>query len=114
MPTQDEKTAESIHDLQANTTILLGVAQSQGRDIKRIFQRLDTVDGRLSVMDGRLNIIDGRLNVMDGRLDTVEQHLSHIDIRLDKMDARFDKMDTRFDGVEGMLAQILTRLPEKR
>jgi hypothetical protein len=33
MPTQDEKTAESIHDLQANTTILLGVAQSQGRDI---------------------------------------------------------------------------------
>lgn len=105
MPTQEERlaaleknTAESIHELQASTTIMLGVMQSQGQDIKRILLRLDSMEGRQSVMDGRLNILDGRLNFLDTRLAKVEQTL--------------DEHTMRFDRVETLLGQILARLPE--
>jgi chromosome segregation ATPase len=141
MPTFEERLTaleqnamQNIHDLQANVTIMMGVIGSQGQDIKRILQRQDVMDSRLSVMDGRLNIVeqhlsqmDGRLNgveqhlgQMDGRLTGVEQHLSQMDRRLtgveqhlSQMDEKFEKHTKRFDHVEGMLAQILDRLPEK-
>lgn len=114
MPTQEErlaaleqKTTEGIRDQQANMTILLGVAQSQGQDIKRTLQRLDSVDGRLSVMDGRLNIVDGRLNFLDGRLATVEQDISQIKTILNEHTVFFAEHKT-------LLAEIIARLPEKQ
>jgi archaellum component FlaC len=59
--------------------------------------------------------------------ETVEKRFERVDIRLDGMDAHLESMDTRlerlettlsehtaqFNRLEGMLAQILTRLPEK-
>ncbi len=37
-----------LRELDASTTILLGVIQAQGRDIRLIFERLDTIDSRLA------------------------------------------------------------------
>jgi DNA anti-recombination protein RmuC len=42
------------------------------------------------------------------QFDRLEQK---VEARLDKVDSRLDQMDRRFDGVEGLLAEILRRLP---
>jgi len=116
----EQNAMQNIHDLQANVTIMMGVIGSQGQDIKRILQRQDVMDHRLSVMDGRLNIVEQHLGQMDGRLHGVEQHLGQMDGRLHgveqhlgQMDEKFEEHTKRFDHLEGMLVQILDRLPEK-
>lgn len=50
---------------------------------------------------------------VEQRFIHVEQRFEHVDIRLDGMDAHLESIDTRMGRVEKMLAQILTRLPEK-
>ena len=98
MPTQEErltvleqKTAASIQEIDENTTIMLGVIRHQGQDIKRIFQRLET-------MDESLNTLNQRLETVDGSLNTLKQHLNQI--------------DTKFDEHTTLLTQILARLPK--
>ncbi|HEX6108808.1 MAG TPA: hypothetical protein VFZ02_05290 [Ktedonobacteraceae bacterium] len=98
MPTQEErltaleqKTAASIQEIDENTTIMLGVIRHQGQDIKRIFQRLET-------MDESLNTLNQRLETVDGSLNTLKQHLNQI--------------DSKFDEHTTLLTQILARLPK--
>ena len=104
MPTQEERlntleksfttfrevASQHIQETNENTTIMLGVIRHQGQDIRRIFQRLETMDNRLETMDNRLETIEGRLN-------TMEQH--------------FDRLETKFDEHTTLLTQILARLP---
>ena len=54
MPTQEERitaleqnTAAHIQEMDENFTIMVGVIRHPGQDIKRISQRLDTVDESL-------------------------------------------------------------------
>ena len=98
MPTQEERltalersftafqkeAAAHIRETEENTTILLGVIRSQGQDIKRIVQHLETIDERLGTMDEHLNSIEQRL----------------------------DRLETRFDEHTTLLTQILARLPK--
>jgi archaellum component FlaC len=98
MPTQEErltaleqKTAASIQEIDENTTIMLGVIRHQGQDIKRIFQRLET-------MDESLNTFNQRLETVDESLNTLKKHLNQI--------------DTKFDEHTILLTQILARLPK--
>ena len=62
MPTQEEritaleqKTATHIQEMDENFTIMVGVIRHQGQDIKRIFQRLETIDGSLNTLKYQLN-----------------------------------------------------------
>jgi len=64
----EEQAIRHLRELDASTTILLGVVRAQGQDIRRIFDRLDTMDGRLNWMTTRLDQIDGRLDGIDARL----------------------------------------------
>ncbi|HEY3992353.1 MAG TPA: hypothetical protein VGM01_05670 [Ktedonobacteraceae bacterium] len=105
MPTQEERlaaletdTKAAVPDINHNITMLKGVIGSQGQDIKRIFQRVDSMDGRLSVMDGRLNILDGRLNFLDGRLATVEQDTTQIKETLNEHTILLTKILERLPG----------------
>ena len=98
MPTQEErltaleqKTAAHIQEIDENTTIMLGVIRHQGQDIKRIFQRLETVDDNL-------NTLNQRLETVDKRLETIEQ--------------RLNQLETKFDEHTTLLTQILARLPK--
>jgi len=98
MPTQEErltaleqKTAASIQEMDENFTIMVGVIRHQGQDIKRIFQRLET-------MDESLNTLNQRLETVDGNLNTVKLHLNQI--------------ETKFDEHTTLLTQILARLPK--
>ena len=98
MPTQEEritaleqKTAAHIQEMDENFTIMVGVIRHQGQDIKRIFQRLET-------MDESLNTLNQRLETVDGSLNSLKQHLNQI--------------DTKFDEHTTLLTQILARLPK--
>ncbi|HJT59292.1 MAG TPA: hypothetical protein VJ761_22485 [Ktedonobacteraceae bacterium] len=75
MPTQEERlltleqkfatfekeTAASIQEIDENTTILLGVIRHQGRDIKRIFESVETINQRLDEHRALLTEILARL-----------------------------------------------------
>ena len=101
MPTQEErlteleqKTAAHIQEMDENFTIMVGVIRHQGQDIKRIFQRLETIDERLNI----LKTIDERLETTDKRLHTIEE--------------RLDRIETSFDEHTTLLTEILARLPK--
>src|SRR2546428_261899 len=98
MPTQEErltaleqKTAAHIQEMDENFTIMVGVIRHQGQDIKRIFQRLETVDESL-------NTFNQHLETMDESLNTLKQH--------------FNQLETKFDEHTTLLTQILARLPK--
>ena len=65
MPTQEErltaleqKTATHIQEMDENFTIMVGVIRHQGQDIKRIFQRLETIDESLNTLKHQLNQLE--------------------------------------------------------
>ncbi len=65
MPTQEErltaleqKTAAHIQEMDENFTIMVGVIRHQGQDIKRIFQRLETMDESLHTLKHQLNKLE--------------------------------------------------------
>ena len=69
MPTQEEritaleqKTATHMREIDENTTIMLGVIRHQGQDIKRIFERLETMDEGLNGLTQRLNRLQTTLD----------------------------------------------------
>ena len=128
MPTQEERlntleksfttfrevASKHIQETDENTTIMLGVIRHQGQDIRRIFQRLETMDNRLETMDNRLETMDNRLETIEGRLNTMEQHfdrLETIEGRLNTMEQHFGRLETKFDQHTTLLTQILARLP---
>lgn len=82
MPTQEErltaleqKTAAHIQEIDENTTILLGVIRHQGQDIKRIFQRLETMDESLNTVKQQLNQLETKL---DGHTTLLTQILARL------------------------------------
>ena len=82
MPTQEErltaleqKTAAHIQEIDENTTIMLGVIRPQGQDIKRIFQRLETMDESLNTLKQQLNQLETKL---DGHTTLLTQILARL------------------------------------
>ena len=67
--------ARKAQETDENITIMLGVIRHQGQDIRRIFERLES-------MDTHLESIDTRLNTVDTRLGRVENMLAQILTRL--------------------------------
>jgi archaellum component FlaC len=86
-----KENAAAIIEVEENTTIMLGVMRSQGRDIKRIHERLETVDTRLG---------------------TVETHLETIDTHLGTVETHLETIDTKLNEHTALLTQILERLPQ--
>ncbi len=104
MPTQEErlaaleqKTAAHIQEMDENFTIMVGVIRHQGQDIKRIFQRLES--------------IDESLDFYNQRLDTVDQQLGTVNQRLDNVDGSMNTFKHQLDEHTSLLTQILARLP---
>ncbi len=76
MPTQEERLtaleqtfaafqkeiAAHTREVDENTTIMLGVIRDQGRDIKRIVQRLETIDERLNTLEQRFETLEKKLD----------------------------------------------------
>jgi septal ring factor EnvC (AmiA/AmiB activator) len=99
MPTQEERlttlekavanlqreTASHIREVDENLTILVGVIRHQGQDIKRIFERLDTIDQHL---EEHKTLLEGHKMLLEGHTTLLEEH-------------------------KALLTQILARLPER-
>ncbi len=60
--TSQKETAKYIQETDENTTIMLGVIRHQGQDIKRIFQRLETIDESLSTVKHQLNQLETKFD----------------------------------------------------
>ncbi len=91
MPTQEERltalektfaafrqeAGAHIKETEENTTIMLGIMRSQGQDIRKIFQRLES-------MDDNLNTIKQQLNQLETKFDEHTTLLTQILARLPK------------------------------
>jgi ABC-type transporter Mla subunit MlaD len=64
-----QEAARHIRETEENTTIMLGVIRSQGQDIRRIFERLDTMSTQLDTMAGQLNDHTAMLAQILAKLD---------------------------------------------
>ena len=73
-------TMQELHsrDLDHNVAVLLGIAGSQGKDIK-------TMQNDLSVVKERIEDIDRRLNGIDRRLEGFEQRFTSVEGKLEQV-----------------------------
>ncbi len=85
-----KETATRTQEIEENTTIMLGVMRSQGRDIRRIFESFET---------------------LNQRVETLTQGLETLNQRVETLTQRFDRVETKFDEHTTLLTQILARLP---
>ncbi len=53
--TLEQNTATTIQEIEENTTIMLGVIRSQGQDIRKMFQRLETIDENMNQLKTTLH-----------------------------------------------------------
>ena len=113
MPTQEErltaleqKTATHIQEMDENFTIMVGVIRHQGQDIKRIFQRLET-------MDESLGTVNQRLETMDKSVGTVNQRLEAVNKRLETIGQHLTQFEIKSDEHTTLLTEILARLPKE-
>ena len=116
MPTQEERlfsfrkiserSRAHIRETEENTTILLSVIRDQGRDIKRIVQHLETIDGRLDSLNGRFETVDGRLDSLDGRFETQEHRLERFE---QSVNYRFEAQDKKLDQILLVLTTLTTK-----
>jgi small-conductance mechanosensitive channel len=70
-----QQAAEHIRETNENTTILLGVIRSQGHDIKRMVERLDTIDQRFNTVETRLDRIESTLGSHTTLLNQILERL---------------------------------------
>ena len=98
MPTQEERltalektfatfrqeAGTHIKETEENTTIMLGVMRSQGQDIRKIFQRLETVDSHLNNIEDRFSPLERKLDTHTALLNEHTTLLTQILERLPK------------------------------
>ena len=117
--------ADHIRATDENTTILLGVIRSQGQDIKRIFARLESMDLHLDRLETRLDehtrtlydhtrVLNAHTTLLNEHTRILGEHTrilgEHTRI-LNDHTRILDEHTTRFDRIEGLLKQVLERLP---
>ncbi len=78
-----KETATRTQEIEENTTIMLGVMRSQGRDIRRIFESFEA--------------LNKRVEALNQGVETLHQG--------------FDRLETKSDEQTTLLTQILARLP---
>jgi chromosome segregation ATPase len=119
MPTQEERlsalekfqsiAAAHIRETEENTTILLGVIREQGRDIKRIFQRLEVIDERLGTIDGRLDTLENHMEALEGRMGRLEGRMGALEGRIGALESRMGTVENKLDQILLLLAPPSTR-----
>ena len=106
-----KETVSSVVEINEKYTMLFGVFSSQEQDIKSILTRLGIIEQRLGVIDNRIVAVEQRLEGMEA---TLRQHKKVLDEHtkvLNEHTKILAEHSQRFDRVEGLLMQILERLP---
>ena len=105
-----------IYKLDENNsaiTILKGVAQDQGQDIKDMKVRLNGFERRLDAVERHLDSIDQRFVSMEEKFD---KRFEQVDKRFEQVDKRFEQVDKRFEQINvhlNQMAQMLKFLVSK-
>ena len=81
MPTQEERLTaleqaqvgfgEAVSDLNHHVTMLIGIAQRQGWDIREMKGSLRLIDSRLGSLEGHFETQDKKLEAQDKKLDQI-------------------------------------------
>jgi hypothetical protein len=126
MPTQDERLStveqsvailrKGLADIHHNETILLGVVEEQGKDIREMKVSLAALNERVGAfeqgMQDRFEALDGRLGTFEHgvreRFQALEGHLGTFE---QSVNSRFGEQDKKLDDVGRLLLQVLDRLP---
>ncbi len=87
------ETIKAYGDMAYEMVIIKGLTEDS---IKRLSRLTETVEKRFERVDIRLDGMD-----------------AHLDTRLERLETTLSEHTARFNRLEGMLTQILTRLPEK-
>jgi predicted RNase H-like nuclease (RuvC/YqgF family) len=85
-----KETAARTQEIEENTTIMLGVMRSQGRDIRRIFESLETLHQRVETLHQRADALNQGVEILHQKVD---------------------RLETKSDEQTTLLTQILARLP---
>ena len=124
MPTQEERltileydlkqykteTIKAYGEMAIEMTMVNGLTEDA---VKRLASLRTQVEQHFERIDTRLDAMGAHLEGIDTHLDRVETRLDAMGPYLEGMNRHLDQMNTRLDRVENMLAQILSRLPEK-
>jgi len=110
MPTQEERLTILEYDLKQYKTETIKAYGEMAVEMTMVKGLTEDAVKRLASLKTQ---IEQRFERVDTRLDAMDSHLDQMETRFDRVETRFDLMDTHLDRVENMLAQILTRLPEK-
>jgi uncharacterized coiled-coil protein SlyX len=106
-----------IQELNRNVTMLPGMLSSQQLDIKEIKISQIDVEERLNDMNQRMEsgfeTLEKRLGALESRFETVNSRLDAHTTLLNEHTTVLKEHTGRFDHIDTLLAQILTRLPEK-
>ena len=112
--------AHNASDMSHQVTILLGVTGSQGQDIRTIKEDVSLLKGDVSLLKGDVSTLKGDVSTLKGDVSTLKGDVSTLkgDVstlkgHLFSLETTVNEHTTRFDRLETLLAQILTRLPEK-
>lgn len=92
-----KETATRTQEIEENTTIMLGVMRSQGRDIRRIFESFEALHQRVETLNQGVEALHHRVEVLNQGVETLHQ--------------RLDRLETKSDEQTTLLTQILARLP---
>jgi DNA repair ATPase RecN len=98
----EQRTASAIQEIEENTTIMLGVLRSQGQDIRKIFQRLDSVEAKLTHLDSMEATLDEHTRQLTQHTGLLNQHTELLTQHTGLLNQHTE-----------LLTQILARLPEK-
>ncbi len=103
----------SIRVLNENTTILLGLFQTQLQETKQTRFSVEMTKIRVDQLETKL---DAHTALLNEHTRVLGEHTRILDDHtriLDDHTRILGDHTTRFDRLEGMLTQVLARLPEK-
>lgn len=119
MPTQEERlstveqaittlqreTGKSIHEVNENSTIMLGLLQALTQESKQTGLRMEMLKIRMDQLETKF---DAHTALLNEHTRLLNEHTKVLDGHTKVLDGH----TTRFDRVETLLTQILARLPE--
>lgn len=110
-----ERLDETLAKIDAQDTVLAGLARAIDALPDRMARPIDKLDGRLDGMAGRMEGVAGRMDGLDDRLGGLHKRLDDLDGRLDRHEMRLDAMPSsvggpvkeRIEGVERAVREHL-------
>ena len=108
--TRIDSLKEDIREIGYTVLDLQAKAVAHDSKLEQVLATQLTHDARFDAMDARFDRVDGRLDAMDARFDGLDGRFDGLENGIDR---RLASQDSRFDRVDTLLAEVLSRLPDR-